>query len=62
MAIPFGSLLAYLFPLIFTGDHKEWTDLIKQDELGNIWNYILFQNILITALAIPIIFLIREKP
>lgn len=58
LAMPLGSIGGFILPAILVPDSTS-TD---PEGKSVIENYILIQNIVITVMALPILFLIRNKP
>lgn len=65
VAVPLGCIIGFVMPTFFIKDWNEdpWTAEHKALEVKHNFEYMLVQNIVITILATPIIFIaMREKP
>lgn len=59
LAGPVGSVIGFLLPFMFLGDHDTKDN---PESPGKVRNYIIFQNIVIMILGIPIVFFVRNRP
>jgi hypothetical protein len=62
LAVPLGSIAGFAIPSAFVSDHEDWTEDNKELTRHQINKYILWQNIIITVCAVPIIAFIKTEP
>ena len=68
LAVPLGCLTGMVVPSFFippleqVDPTEELDDLTKQEYVKKIYNYLLWQNIIITVLAVPILFFVKNAP
>lgn len=59
LAAPIGAVCGFLLPLPLIGEKDGTPD---ENGRSTFWTYVLVQNIIITVLGLPIIFLIKNEP